>query len=153
MTPGQANPEPAIEKLLQSDPDQLFTELGLRQKAIQFDPSQAGLYQTTTMYDAPMMGPLDALREWGKNFFDRFSKDVYGLVCGSDKEDTEERKKLQQAFGLGDAAFATALTAALMSWFGWAPAIAAVVAALVVKLFFKNAYLSMCEVWKKRLPA
>jgi hypothetical protein len=151
--PEQKTPEQALEKLLQSDPDQLYTELGLRKEAIQADPSQAGLYQITASYDAPMMGPLDALKEWGKNFFDRFSKDIYGLVCGSDKEDTEERKKLQAAFGLSDTAFAAALTAVLMSWFGWAPAIAAVMAALVVRLFFKNAYASMCDVWKKRLPA
>jgi hypothetical protein len=153
MTPAQTNPQAALEKLLQSDPDQLFTELGLRHEAIKLDPSQAGLYQTTATYDAAMMGPLDFLKEWGQNFFDRFSKDVYGLVCGIDKENSDERKKLLQAFGLGDAAFGAALTAVLMSWFGWAPAIAAVVAALVVKLFFKNAYASMCEVWKKRLPA
>jgi hypothetical protein len=43
------------------------------------------------------------------------------------------------------------LAAALVSTFGWAPALAAVVAAPVVKLFFKNAYLATCQVWQKHL--
>jgi hypothetical protein len=43
-------------------------------------------------------------------------------------------------------AFTSWLAAGLVSTFGWAPAIAAVVAALVVRLFLKNAYLATCQV-------
>jgi hypothetical protein len=143
--------QPALERLLQSEPDQLFAELGLRQKAIENDPAQAGLFETTATYDAPFAGPLDALKEFGQRFFDRVNKDVYNLVCGDDRENAAERKKLLDALGLGDVAFAGVLTSVLVSSFGWAPAIATVVAALVVKLFFKNAHAAMCEVWKKRL--
>jgi hypothetical protein len=145
--------QPALERLLQSEPDQLFAELGLRQKAIENDPTQAGLFETTATYDAPFAGPLDDLKEIGQRFFDRVSKDVYNLVCGDDADSAAERKKVLDALGLGGAAFAGALTAVLISWFAWAPAIASVVAALVVKLFFNNAQAAMCEVWKKRLPA
>jgi uncharacterized membrane protein YdfJ with MMPL/SSD domain len=144
--------QPALEKLLQSDPDQLYAELGLRQKAILADPRQAAMFETTATYDADFAGPLDALKDFGRRFFNRFSNDAYALVCGADQENSEERKKLLDAFGGGQTAFAAALTAALMSWFGWAPAIAAVMAALIVKLFFKNAYIAMCAVWKQRLP-
>ena len=148
----QDHARPALEKLLQSDPDQLFAELGLRQKAIENDPTQAGLFETTATYDASFAGPLDDLKEFGKRFFDRVSKDLYNIVCGTDAEDAAERKKLLDAFGLGGTAFAGALAALLVGSFGWAPAISAVVAALVVKLFFKNAHEAMCEVWKKHLP-
>lgn len=34
-----------------------------------------------------------------------------------------------------------------------APAAATVVAALVLRLFFKPAYGAMCEVWRTKLPA
>jgi len=44
------------------------------------------------------------------------------------------------------------LAAALVSSFGWAPAIAAVVAALVVKLFFRSGYEIACQMWKEKLP-
>jgi uncharacterized membrane protein YdfJ with MMPL/SSD domain len=144
--------QPALEKLLQSDPDQLYAELGLRQKAIQVDPQQAAMFETTATYDAAFAGPLDVLKDFGRKFFNRFSKDAYALVCGTDQQNSEERKKIVEAFGGGQVAVASALTAALMSWFGWAPAIAAVIAALIVKLFFKNAHTAMCDVWKQRLP-
>ena len=135
----QEQAQPAVQRLLQSNTDQLFTELGLRQKAIEDDPAQAGLFETTATYDAPFAGPLDDLKEFGQRFFDRVSGDLYDLVCGEDAENAIERKKLLGAFGLGEATFASALTAVLISSFCWAPAIATVVAALVVKLFFNNA--------------
>jgi uncharacterized membrane protein YdfJ with MMPL/SSD domain len=144
---------PALEKLLQAEPDQLFTELGLRQKAIEADPTQAGLFETTATYDAAFAGPLDLLKEFGQAFFDRVNKDLCSLLCGNDKRFAPDREKLVAALGLGDVAFAGALTSVLVSSFGWAPAIATVVAALVVKLFFRNAVTAMCTVWKKHLPA
>ena len=145
--------KPALERLLQAEPDQLFAELGLRQKAIENDPTQAGLFEPTATYDAPFAGPLDVLKEFGQGFFDRVNKDLYNLVCGDDANNANERKKLLDAFGLGGVAFAGVLTSVLISSFGWAPAIATVVAALVVKLFFNNAQAAMCEVWKKHLLA
>jgi hypothetical protein len=142
-----------MEKLMQSDVEQLYAELGLRQKAIQEDPRQAGLFETTAAFDAPFAGPMDSLRELGRDFFRRVSKDAYNLVCGRDKEDADERKKIQDAFRVDATTVAAALSAALVSWFGWAPAIAGVVAALVMKLFFKNAYEATCDIWKKSLPS
>jgi uncharacterized membrane protein YdfJ with MMPL/SSD domain len=145
--------KPALERLLQAEPDQLFAELGLRQKAIENDPAQAGLFEPAATYDASFAGPLDILKEFGQDFFGRVNMDLYSLVCGDDAKFASDRKKLVDALGLGDVAFAGALTAVLITSFGLAPAIATVVAALVVKLFFKNALAAMCAVWKKRLPA
>lgn len=144
--------QPALEKLLQSSPDELFAQLGLRQNAILADHNQAAMFDTTATFDAPFAGPMDTMKDFGRRFFDRFSKDAYALVCGNDEENATQRKKLLDAFGTGGPAFAAALTGVFMSWFGWAPAIAAVVAALVVRLFFQNAYGAMCECWKERLP-
>jgi hypothetical protein len=141
-----------VEKLLQSHSEQLFAELGLRLKAIENDPAQAGSFETTTTFDAPFAGPLDTLREIGQRFFERFSPDAYGLVCGSDDENAGVRKKLLDALNLGETAFAATLVSALIGTFGIAPALASVVAALIVRLFFRNAVGAMCDVWKKHLP-
>src|SRR5690242_9664832 len=124
----ESSAQPAVEKLLQSDPNQLYAELGLRQKAIQADPAQAGMLETTATFEAELAGPLDALRDIGRDFFNRVSKDAYSLVCGADKQKSGERTKVLNAFGLGPTAVAAAMSAAFVSWFGWAPAIAAVVA-------------------------
>ena len=143
---------PALEKLLQSDSDQLYAELGLRLKAFEADPTNAGSFDSSATFDAPFAGPFDALREFGQVFFERFSLDAYGLVCGSDTKNASERKKLLDALNLGETAFAATLVGALIGTFGMAPVLASVVAALIVRLFFRNAQGAMCAVWKKSLP-
>jgi hypothetical protein len=143
----------AIEKLMQSDPDQLYSELGLRQKAILENPQVAGLFDPDISYDAPFAGPLDVLKEFGQNLFDRLSKSVYDLICGTGSENEEDRKKIEVAISLGATATATALASLLVGSFFLAPAIAAVVATIAVKLFFKATYGAFCDTWKKHLPA
>jgi predicted secreted protein len=145
--------QPALEKLLQSDPDQLYAELGLRQKAIVDDPAEAGRFETTATYEAEFAGPLDVLKELGQSFFKNVSKNAYDLVCGDDEANAAARQKLAKAFNSGETVFASTLAALMVTSFGLAPAIAAVVAALVVKLFLKSAYGAMCSVWKAHLPA
>ena len=144
---------PAIEKLMQSDPDQLYAELGLRQNAIGNDAKVAGQFDAAISYNAPFAGPLDILKEFGQDLFDRLSKSTYDLACGTGSENEEDRKKLEAAVSLGATAAATTLASLLVSSFFLAPAIAAVVAAIAVKLFFKATYGAFCDTWKKHLPA
>jgi hypothetical protein len=145
--------QPAIEKLLQAQPDQLFVELGMRQKAIQADPTQAGLFAPPASANVDFSAPLDVMKDFGQNLFNRLSKTMYQLACGNDTDNQDERKKLEDAFGLGPAVFATTMATVLVSSFAIAPAIAGVVAALAVKLFGQTVYPAMCDTWKKNLPA
>ncbi len=142
-----------MEKLLQADPDQLYVELGMRQKAILADPTQAGVYNPPEYESADFSAPLGIVKEFGQNLFNRLSKSMYQLACGDDADNKDERKKLEDAFGLGPAVFATTLATVLVSSFAIAPAIAGVVAALAVKLFGQTVYPAMCDTWKKNLPA
>jgi hypothetical protein len=142
----------AVEKLLQSPEDQLFAELGLRGKAIADDPAVAGQFDPDISYDAEFAGPMDALKEFGQRYFDKVNRQVYDLVCGDAKESQEDRSKLRDAFGMDKTTFAAVLGGVLVSSFGWAPAIAAVVAALVVKIFFRPGYELACQMWREKLP-
>jgi hypothetical protein len=149
----EAQAKPAIEKLMQSDPDQLFAELGLRQSAIKDNAQVAGQFDAAVSYNAAFAGPLDILKEFGQNLFDRLSKSIYDLVCGTGSENEEDRKKLEAVVSLGATAVATTLASILVSSFLLAPAIAAVVATIAVKLFFKSTYGAFCATWKNHLPA
>jgi hypothetical protein len=151
MTDEKTALELALEKLLKSDTDELFAELGLRRMTIVKDPSLAGQFELPTI-PIGVAGPLDVLRDFGRRFFDRVSRDAFSLVCGSDAANAEERNKIFKAAGGANTTLAAVLTASFISWFGWAPAIAAVVAALIVRLFFKNAHTAACDVWSKHLP-
>jgi hypothetical protein len=80
-------------------------------------------------------------------------REAFGLVCGTGSGDGGDRKKLAEAFGVGGTAVAALITAGLASTFGLAPAIAAVIAAIVVKRFLRPAYEEFCVVWGDRLAA
>lgn len=150
MPENQNQIQSAIEDLLASDEAQLFEELAIRNRAMVKDPSVAGSYNPSVSYNAALMGPMDDLRNFGRRFFNKVNKDCYQLVCGSGDAD-KERQKLLDAFKLGKAEVAAVMAALFVAYLSVAPAIAAVLAALVVKLFFKNAHEAMCEVWSGKL--
>lgn len=149
MDPLVERAKPVIHKLFQSDEPQLYEELGLRLKAIAADESLSGFFEPQIGYNAEFMGPLDDLRAFGQKFFDKTSREAYSLMCGGGLS-KEEREKMSAAFGSKTdlAAFVAAL---LVSHFAMAPAIAAVVGALVLRLFFRPAHEAMCEVWSQHI--
>ncbi len=142
---------PAVTSLFQSDADQLYEQLGIRSRGISADPMIAGSFAPDLLYDAPLMGPMDDLRRFGKLFFGRINKQCHDLVCGDDTKNTAERQKVVAAFKLGKEDVGSAIAALLVAYLGLAPAIAAVVAVLIVKLFFRPAVDSMCQVWTEDL--
>ncbi|WP_316187733.1 MULTISPECIES: hypothetical protein [unclassified Bradyrhizobium] len=146
------DPKMAVEKLLESEPDQLFEELGLRKSAMLAEPHRAGAFDSDATFDAPFAGPLEFMGDIGRRFFERINRDVYDLVCGTDSANATERKVILESMNLGETMFATTLVGAIVSTFGIAPTLATVVAALVVRLFFKDAYTATCDVWKEHLP-
>jgi hypothetical protein len=141
---------PAVEDLLDYEPDQLFAELEIRRRTILDDPAQAGSFAPAGTHRAFTDESLDELREFGRRFFKRFSRDAYGPVCGSDAENAEVRQSLLSAV-TSKTTFAAVLAGVLVAKLGLAPALAAVVAALVVRLFVNNAHEVMCEMWHERI--
>jgi hypothetical protein len=146
----QAKPE--IEKLMQSDVNQLYEELGIRVKAYGNDLSVATSFAPQVAYTAELMGPLDDLRLFGKEFFGRVNRQAYELVCGNALTDKKDRAKLEGAFKIGPTDVAAYLAVLLVGHFGLAAGAAAVVAALIIKLFFKPGHEAMCLVWATKLP-
>lgn len=150
MTDINKQAESAIRNLLQSDENQLLEELGMRTAAIAKDISKAGSFEPQVVYDAADMGPKDMLRKAGNRIFSRWNKEAYKLLCGKDPDDSKQRTELTNAIGLGDVAVAAALTSALV-YIGAAPALAAIIAAIIVKRFFAPALDEFCEIWKENL--
>ena len=91
-------------------------------------------------------------RDFGRRFFERLMPDAYKLMCGA--EDEEERQEDRRCLlSLGREEVGAVIAGLLVANLAMAPAAATVVAALVLRLFFKPAYGAMCEVWRTRLPA
>jgi len=142
--------QPVMENLLQADEAELFEKAGIRLRAIERDPSLAASFDPPAVYGEAQMGTLDDVRNLGRRIFKRWNREAHNLMCGADPDDAQGRKQLRDALGLGDVAFAAALTSVLIS-VGLAPAIATVVAALAVKRFFAPAADEICKAWTESL--
>jgi hypothetical protein len=143
--------QPAVSNLLEADPDTLYEQLGIRATALAETPQLAGEFAPAVSYDSVVMGPLDSVRELGQRIFDRWNREAYSLVCGGGEAD--DREALLKSIGVGQTAFAALLASTIVTSFGVAPAIAAVIAAIIVKRFFRPAYEEFCEEWKEKLSA
>jgi hypothetical protein len=142
--------EQAAHLLLQSPEAKLYEELGIRAKALGADFTLAGSLTPQVAYEQSTMGLKDDVRDFGKRLFERLQKELYGLVCGSLEKDTADRAKLLDAIGVSEVAFASALTGFIVLHLGIAPALAPILAAIVVKRFFRPAYEEFCQTWKSR---
>jgi hypothetical protein len=143
---------PATDQLMREDEDKLYLELGRRLRAMQQVPSLGGSFSPSIDTGLEPLGPAEDLEKFAHRFFDRINIQAYNLVCGKEAEDTEERQRVIDAFDIGKDAVAAAVAGLLIIQIGMAPAIAPVVAAIIIRLFFKPALGAMCDVWKEKLP-
>ncbi len=142
----------AVEDLLKADEDRLYEMIGIRSLAISEDLSLNSTFKPTVQYKAAEMGPLDDLLKIGKRMFMRLEREMYNLFCGSSVEDDEARDKLAAAFNVGATEVAAVMAILLVTHVGLSPAVAPVIAALVVKRCLKPMYGEFCLIWGERLP-
>lgn len=143
--------EAAVALLIESDESQLYEQLGIRVKAIEQNPEIAGSFDPSITYDQVAMGPLDSVRNLGWRICQRWERSAYDLVCGTSVTDEGDRKSVADSFGINGTAVAALMATLLVSHFGVAPAIAAVIGAIIVKRFFRPAYQEFCAFWGERI--
>jgi hypothetical protein len=143
---------PAVDELLQRNEDDLYTELGARLKAMGRDPALSASFAPQIDTGLESLEAMEDFKDFGKRFFDRVNVNAYDLVCGQDSENAGERQKVIDAFSFGKEAVAAAMAAFFVAQLGLAPAVAAVVAAIAISIFFRSAHQAMCGVWKEHLP-
>jgi hypothetical protein len=141
----------AVAKLLRSDETQLYETLGIRQKAIDKQPDLGNRYDADIAYDATEMGPKDFLRELGVNILKRWNKEAYKLICGGDTADATDRNNLVRLVASGSVDAGGVLAGILVASLGLAPAIAAVIAVIILKRFVKPAGQEFCNLWAQNL--
>jgi hypothetical protein len=146
---GQA--EATVRKLLESDEEQLYEELGIRSQAIGQDPSLAGSFDPPVVYDGIQMGALDDVKELGRRLFRRWNREAHGLLCGGGSESREQRSALADAFRLDQAKVGALIATLCVTQLGLSPAIAAVLAAIAVKRFLRPSYEEFCAFWGEAL--
>jgi hypothetical protein len=141
----------AVEKLLKAEENQLYAELGIRSQAIAKDLAVSSVFEPKVVYEEAEMGLMDDLQEFGTRIFRRLEQEMYSLFCKSTIEDEGDRKKLANAFNVGENEVAAVMAVLLVTHFGLAPAVAPVIAVLVIKRFFYPVYEEFCVFWGEKL--
>lgn len=146
----QQEAEPVLKKLLSADENTLLEQLGIRTMAYESRSPQVMQFEANIAHDVAVMGPMDELRKVGTRLLARWSRELFKVMCGNAEDDAKDRESLIKAMGLGDIAVAGAITAFLGS-LGVVPALAVVVAALVVKRIITPGAETVCEYWAEQL--
>jgi len=84
----------------------------------------------------------------GKRILRRLERELQALLCGSSEEDENDRNDL----GIGRDSVIGAITLALVSDLGVAPAIAAIVAAIIMRRLAEPSMDEACKYWAEKLP-
>lgn len=130
----------------QKDDQALYVLIGMREKAVANEPALKDDPDLEVVYAEPTMGPLDDIKRLGKRITNRWSKELYAIVCGDENKNAEVRESLLNSLSLGEAAVIAAVASALIS-LGVGAAIAAPLAPLLVRRFIWPAKDELCEAW------
>jgi hypothetical protein len=130
------------------DVEALYVLLGKQQKAIAEVPDLANDPNLDPPYDSTHMGLIDDLRALGSRIAALWARKLHEVICGT-SADTAERHKLLSALNVSQAAAIAAVTTLLLPVLS--PAVAAPVAAIIVKQFLAPAGDAICDYWGEKL--
>jgi hypothetical protein len=151
--------EVLVESLWELDEDQLAAQIGDRAQAIGDDAAGLG----TRGIDPASLDSIDVnvaarasidlrLLESGQRLFDRVNPLVYELMCQPLGNDPQTQKILDEAIGQNYTKAAGMLAPVLISGLGLAPAIATLLATLIIKKIANYTATEICDTWKQNLP-
>jgi hypothetical protein len=94
----------------------------------------------------------DATIGLGQRIFRRWNRTLYQFACRPDSEDQDIRDRLLSAI-TGREGGVAVIAGVLVAAFGASPAVAAIVAALLLKIVIKPAAEEICLAWSKSADA
>ncbi|MCU0543850.1 MAG: hypothetical protein MUE44_17005 [Oscillatoriaceae cyanobacterium Prado104] len=148
-----------VESLWELDEEQLEAQIGSHALAIGDD----GIELSIKGIDPVSLEAIDAgvasrgaidprFLEAGKRLFDRVNPLVYEIMCKPlGGEDLETQKILDEAISQNYTKAAGMLAPVLISGLGLAPAVATLLAALIVKKIANYTATGICKTWEKSL--
>jgi hypothetical protein len=92
-----------------------------------------------------------SLRELGHRIFRRWSRTLHEFVCNPTSADKDIRDRLWTAITSKESSLVALTAGVLVATFGVSPAVAAVVAALLVRVVFNPATDEVCRYWSEQL--
>ncbi len=153
-----AEVEVLVESLWELDEDQLQAQIGSRVQAIGDDVAGRGArgvdlasLESIDVNVAARASIDQTFLDAGRQLFDRVNPLVYELMCKPLGDDAETRKILDETINQNYTKAAGMLAPVLVSGVGLAPAVATLLATLIIKKVSKYLATGICETWEKSL--
>jgi hypothetical protein len=150
--------EVIVESLWELDEDQLEAQIGSHVQAIGDDVAGRGARGV----DPASLDSIDVgfatkgaidpkFLEAGKRLFDRVNPLAYNLMCKPLGDDADTQKILDEAINQNYTKAAGMLAPVLVNGVGLAPAVATLLATLIIKKVSKYIATGICDTWEKSL--
>ena len=124
----------------------------MRLEAIGRDPSHAGQFAPTVHPAELGIAPLDLLKA-GKAAFVRVADAAQPIICGSGASQGLQLQQLLGAFSTNLTTITAAVAGLLITQLAIAPAIASVVATLIVGKVAPKSVDALCRAWGQKIAA
>jgi hypothetical protein len=142
----------AVSNLPRNNEDELYRLLAVRLKAFEADPSTMGNFAPKVKAAELGIAPIDLLN-FGKAAFTRLAAAGHPLVCGTGADQGYHLQRLLAALSTDVNTVTAAVAGLLIAQLAIAPAIAGVVAALVVGKVAPTSVDALCRTWVAKLAA
>lgn len=148
--------EEVTDKLVEFDDDQLMLHLGMCVKGISediVDQTRSASIDSIDLNYYEITRADEATIKFGQRLFKRLNLTSYELLCKDPFDGGETLKKLSEALEDSTAKAAGLLAPVLVANLGLAPAVAAIIATLIVKTISKAIADEICSTWKSSFEA
>ncbi|MBD2124550.1 hypothetical protein [Trichocoleus sp. FACHB-262] len=144
------------ERLVELSDDQLLLRLGMSSQGISEDledQTRSASIDSIDFSEYELTRANEDALNFGQRLFKRLNAASYELMCKDPFDDGETLKQLNAAMKDSTSKAAGLLAPVLVANLGLAPAVAAIVAALIIKKFSEVIAGEICDTWKRTLEA
>ena len=135
------------------DEEGLYRLLGMRMKALERDPSIAGDFAPAPIAPAELGITVPDLLEFGRAAFVRIAALGQSLVCGNEANQGFYLQRLLTTLGTDTATVTAAVATLLIAQLAIAPAVAGVVATIIVGKVAPTSLAALCKMWGAKVGA
>jgi hypothetical protein len=129
------------------DEEALYRLLGTRLKMIERDPSVAGEFAPVAIAPAELGFAVPDLLNFGRDAFLRIAGIGQGLVCGTEANQGFYLQRIFSTLNTDTATVTAAVATLLIGQLAIAPAIAGVVATIIVGKVAPKSLAALCQTW------
>jgi hypothetical protein len=143
-----------VEKLAELDEETLQVQLGMEVQSLGEDLTRSASIESIDvemLMAVPRGAEGNKALEFGQRLFKRLNGEAYDLLCSSDPfgDGGKTMQKIEDAYKDSTTKAAGVLAPVLVTNLGLAPAIAAIIATLIVQKIAKATGETICSMWQE----